>query len=263
LAKLFELPISRLYYKSKIKERDAKFLVEVKNIMQQNPAYGSPRICLALAKNHKKVERIMKLNNLKAFRRRQRHFKPEDRNQAPAQYPNLLKKLCVISPRTAYATDFTYINFHGSFVYVATVIDVFSREILGWEISTRHTANMMKRCLEMAFKRGVPFLLHSDQGSEMKSEIYTMFAEKQGVRVSMSAKACPWQNGFQESFYSGFKLDLGEPNRFESMGELIEAINQTINYYNKSRIHRALKTSPSKYFEQYEINKVRLLKKVI
>jgi transposase InsO family protein len=260
LATLLELPKSQLYYKSKIKERDAKFLVEVNTVMQANPAYGSPRISIALKANHKKVERVMKLNGIKAFRRRHRHYKPEDKNQAPANYPNLLKTVCPISPRIAYATDFTYIDFQGRFIYVATVIDIFSREILGWDISTRHTADMMKRCLEMAFKKGIPVFVHSDQGSEMKSKTYVVCAEEHGVKISMSAKACPWQNGFKESFYNGFKLDLGEPSRFESKGELIEAIIQTINYYNNNRIHTALKTSPSKYFEQYEINKIKLLK---
>jgi putative transposase len=260
LVALFKLSRTRIYYKSKIKERDAKFLVEIKAVMREHPAYGSPRIAIALTANHKRVERVMKLNKLKAFRRRQKYFKPDDVKQAPAHYPNLLKNLCVISPRTAYATDFTYINFHGSFIYVATVIDIFSRELLGWDISTRHTADMMKRSLEMAFRKGTPVIMHSDQGSEMKSEIYVSYAESNGAKISMSAKSSPWQNGYQESFYNGFKLDLGDPNRFDSLGELIEAINQTINYYNRRRIHTALKTTPSKYFEQYEINKIKVLK---
>lgn len=259
MARLFKLPRAQIYYKSKIKERDAEFLVQVKAVMQENPAYGSPRISLALKANHKRVERVMKLNKLKAFRRRRKHFKPGDLKQAPAHYPNLLKNLCAISPRVAYATDFTYINFHGSFIYVATVIDIFSREILGWDISTRHTSDMMKRCLEMAFKKGVPEIMHSDQGSEMKSETYVTYAESNGAKISMSAKSSPWQNGYQESFYNGFKLDLGDQNRFESLGELIEAINQTINYYNQKRIHTSIKTTPSNYFEEYEMKKIKLL----
>jgi transposase InsO family protein len=78
----------------------------------------------------------------------------------------------------------------------------------------------------------------------------------------MSAKSSPWQNGYQESFYNGFKLDLGDPNRFNSLGELIEAINQTFRYYNQERIHTALRTSPSKYFEQYQTNQTKLLEKL-
>ena len=259
MAKAFKLPRSNIYYKSKIKEKDAAFLVEIKKVMEKNPAYGSPRISIALNTNHKRVERVMKINGIKAFRRRRKYFKPEDIKQEPAKYKNLIKNLCVIRPRIAYATDFTYINFQGSMLYLATVIDIFTREIVGYEISTRHTANMMKRALEMAFKYGIPEYLHSDQGSEMKSEIYTSFAESQGVKISMSKKASPWQNGFQESYYNGFKLDLGEVSQFETRGELFEAIYRNINYYNQERIHTALKTSPRAFFNKYQANN-KLLK---
>ena len=220
--------------------------------MEDNPSYGSPRISIALQANHKRVERVMKANGIKAYRRRRKYFKPEDMKQEPAKYQNLIKKLCVIRPRIAYATDFTYIKFQGSMIYLATVIDIFTREIVGYEISTRHTAKMMKRALEMAFKYGIPEYLHSDQGSEMKSEIYTTFAESRKVKISMSAKACPWQNGFQESFYNGFKLDLGEVDQFETRGELYEAIFRNINYYNNKRIHTALKMAPKPFFSKYQ-----------
>lgn len=70
----------------------------------------------------------------------------------------------------------------------------------------------------------------------------------------MSAKGCPWENGYQESFYGGFKLDLGEPDRFESLGELVEAMNLAIYYYNERRIHSAHKMSPRKFRRLYEQN---------
>lgn len=242
-----------------MKTKDEGFLVEIKSVMDKNPSYGSPRISIALEVNHKRVERVMKVNGIKAFRRRRKHFKPDDIKQEPAKYKNLIKSLCVIRPRIVYATDFTYIHYQGSVIYLATVIDIFTREILGYEISTRHTATMMQRVLAMAFKYGIPEYLHSDQGSEMKSEIYTSFAESQGVKISMSSKACPWQNGFQESYYNGFKLDLGAVEQFETRGELIEAIYRNINYYNQERIHTALKTSPRVFFNKYQANN-KLLK---
>lgn len=254
MAKAFKLPRSNIYYKSKIKKKDADFLVEIKKVMGENPSYGSPRISIALNANHKRVERVMKSNGIKAFRRRRKPFKPDDLKQEPAKYKNLIKNLCVIRPRITYATDFTYIKFQGSVLYLATVIDIFTREIVGYEISTRHTAAMMKRALEMAFKHGIPEYLHSDQGSEMKSEVYTTYVESQGVSISMSAKACPWQNGFQESYYNGFKLDLGEVSQFETKGELFEAIYRNINYYNQERIHTALKMAPKAFLKKYQTN---------
>ena len=80
----------------------------------------------------------------------------------------------------------------------------------------------------------------------------------------MSKKGAPWENGFQESFYSGFKLDLGEPNRFNNLGELVEAIYQTIHYYNNSRIHTKLKSSPHQFYVYYQnkINYVNTLELV-
>lgn len=238
---------------------DSAFLVEIKEVMEKNPSYGSPRISIALQANHKRVERVMKANGIKAFRRRRKYFKTDDVKQEPAKYKNLIKNLCVIKPRIAYATDFTYLCFKGTMIYLATVLDIFTREIIGYEISTRHTATMMKRVLEMAFKHGVSEYLHSDQGSEMKSKIYTAYAESQGVKISMSAKASPWQNGFQESYYNGFKLDLGELDQFETRGELFEAIYRNINYYNQERIHTALKMSPRAFFNKYQADN-KLLK---
>ena len=74
----------------------------------------------------------------------------------------------------------------------------------------------------------------------------------------MNAKAAPWQNPCQESFYSGFKLDFGEPNRFNNLGELVEAIYLAIHYYNNSRIHTALKSSPHQFYINYQ-NKINLV----
>jgi len=70
----------------------------------------------------------------------------------------------------------------------------------------------------------------------------------------MSAPGCPWENGYQESFYKGFKLELGDPNRYAALGELVAAVYQTINYYNQKRIHSALKQPPRLFKEQYEVS---------
>jgi len=239
--------------------KDGLFVLQIKQVMKENPSYGSPRLSMALKANHKRIERVMQKFKLKAIRRRRKHFKPSDQKQEPSKNPNLLKNLCVITPRYAYATDFTYINHQGSFLYLATVIDLATREIVGSDISNRHTADMMQRAMAKAFLKGIPEILHSDQGSEMKSDLYTNFAQGQGVKISMSSKASPWQNGFQESFYNGFKLDLGDVNRFAERGELIEAIIQNIYYYNTKRIHTAFKMTPQERFQSIQA-KFELLK---
>lgn len=106
----------------------------------------------------------------------------------------------------------------------------------------------------LANTRTSPKYLHSDQGSEYESHEYIAKAKEHGMIASISHKGSPWQNGYQESFYSHFKVDLGQTDRFEALGELIEAIHLTINNYNTKRIHTKLTMPPSKFREQYERN---------
>lgn len=94
-------------------------------------------------------------------------------------------------------------------------------------------------------RRGRPVILHWDQVSEYKINAYTSFAENIGVKLSMSHKHSPWENGYQESFYSQFKADLGNPNCFEALGELAVAIYLRIHYYNTARIHTKLRVPPT------------------
>ena len=92
---------------------------------------------------------------------------------------------------------------------------------------------------------------HSDQGSEYQAEDYLNLLRINKIKISMSKKASPQENPFKESFYSHFKLELGDISRFANLGELTEAISQAIYYYNYQRIHTKLKMSPIKFKEQY------------
>lgn len=237
--------------------KDKELLPKIKEIMSENPSYGHKRIAIALKLNKKRILRIMKKYGLKPYRRRpQKPQKPGDENKPDTSYPNLIKNFCPIAPNIVWVSDFTYISFQGRFIYLATIMDLFTRLIIGWNVLVNHSTELVKGAFEHAAQKikKVPQILHSDQGSEYDSREYTELAKRYGVTISMSKKASPWENGFQESFYSGFKLDLGEPNRFNNIGELVEAIYQTIHYYNNSRIHTKLKSSPQEFYLKY-INK--------
>lgn len=146
-------------------------------------------------------------------------------------------------------------------MFLATVMDLFSRRIIGWEVSSHHKSELVLNAFKDAQdKTGEnPGISHCDQGSEYTSTDYEQVTKENKIRLSFSAKASPWQNGFQESFYDGFKLDLGDIDRFKTKGELIEAIHLTIHYYNNDRIHSKLKTSPQKFYEAYlkRVNQVK------
>lgn len=200
----------------------------------------------------------MKKYGIKPYKRKARWRKRQDERRQPARYGNLIKGVCPIRPGIVWVGDFTYIRHRGRFLYLATFMDRYTREILGWHISTRHTKDLVINAFWDSFKTTgrLPRIVHSDQGVEYTSEVYTGLLTKLEIQISMSKKASPWENAYQESFYNNFKTDLGlEFDRFESIGELVEAIHHTIVYYNQQRIHTRLKMSPVQ-FKQKVLEKV-------
>lgn len=153
-----------------------------------------------------------------------------------------------------YASDFTYLKHQGRWVYVATVLDVYTREVVGVSVLTTHNTQLVLNALAAAvLYRPPPRIIHSDQGSEYTSKDYTTLTQRLAIQQSMSAPGCPWENGYQESFYKGFKLDLGDPNRFDTLGELVAAIYQTISYHNQQRIHSAHRMSPAQFAARHRL----------
>jgi len=254
LAKQLGVSRQSLYYQPLKPLQDLAVKMEIETVLSSHPTYGHKRVALELKINKKKALRIMKKFDLKPYKRRvKRPKKSDDINRVPAVYQNIIKDFCPIRPNVVWVADFTYIRFQGKFIYLATVMDLYTREILGWTISGNHDRFLVISALRMALERTnlAPKYHHSDQGSEYDSYDYVKILETNKVEISMSAKGHPWENGFQESFYSQFKLDLGLPDQYSTWGELIEAIHLQVNYYNKQRIHTTLKTSPIKFREQY------------
>lgn len=256
LAKKIGVSRSSLYYKAKREEHDEEMRKQILIVLGIHPSYGHKRIALEFSLNNKRIRRVMKKYGIKPYRRRARKLrKKEDEGKAVTRWSNEIIGLCPIRPNIVWASDFTYIKYQGRFIYLATIIDVYTREIIGWNISTRHDTKLVLGALTHAIKRTqtVPVWLHSDQGSEYDSYEYEEFVLGRRIIISMSHKNSPWENAFQESFYSQFKVDLGFVSRFEMVEQLIEEIYQTIYYYNNERIHTALKTNPVAFKKSYEI----------
>lgn len=252
LAREQGISLSSLYYHPVQPQKDWHLKNRIESVLRAHPSYGHRRIALELRVNKKRALRVMKLFGLAPYRRRGRKWKKS--KDSGHVYPNLLLQMDFPeSPRVAWVSDFTRIPFHGKAVYLATLMDVFDRQIVGWSLLTTHSAQLIMTALIDALeKHGRPQVSHSDQGSEYKGKVYTSFAESFGIHLSMSAKGSPWENGYQESFYSQLKVDLGDPNRFETVGELTAAIYLHIHYYNTSRIHTALKMPPTVYAERQQ-----------
>ncbi len=251
LAKQQGISISSLYYKPLKPSKDQLLKNQIEHVLSQHPSYGHRRIAIELKINKKKIRRVMKLFDIKPYRRRGRRFrKIKDYSTI---YPNLLQARPF--PERAnqiWVSDFTYIPFHSKYVYLATILDIFNRKIVGWSLLTTHSVQLtMAALIDALEKNGRPDILHSDQGSEYKAKLYTGFAKSFGINISMSHKGCPWENGYQESFYDKFKIDIGDPNRFRTLGELSAVIYQQIYYYNNERIHLKLKMPPNQFNQRH------------
>lgn len=250
LAKELGIARSSLYYKRRREETDLELKRQIEAVMVDHKDYGHKRIALDLRMGHNRILRVMKKYGLKPYRRRTKRFiKKKDLGKPDSGIPNLVQPLLdqksLVKPNQVWCTDFTYVKFQGKFIYLATIIDLFTREIVGVNISRFHNRFLVVGALEDAvIHYKTVEIVHSDQGSEYDSEEFIAFVAIIGAKISMSAKSSPWQNGHQESFFGHFKLEAGDLNRFQSLGELIEYIYQQIYYYNHKRIHSSLKMTP-------------------
>ena len=244
-----------MYYQHKLPTKDEILKNQILSVIVNNPAYGYRRVALALKLGTRSVRRVMKKFGIKPTKRKSPLRKRRDERKPDAIYPNHIKAFCPIRPNLVYVGDFTYIKHQDIYIYLATYMDLFTREIVGWSVSNKHTKFLVLDALLSAFESTgykLPKYIHTDQGSEYNCKQYTNFVQYLDISVSMSKKASPWENGYQESFYSNFKTDLGiEFDRFETIGELVEAIHQQINYHNNTRIHTTLKMSPVQFRRKY------------
>lgn len=169
------------------------------------------------------------------------------------KYTNLIKDLLITHENQVWVTDTSEFKFHEQKWYIVTIIDLFTRQVRGVSIGKHHDSNLVMTAIQMAIKitNVTPEIFHSDQGTEFMAQLCTSFLEGFETRISVSDKASPWQNGYQESFFGRFKEEFGDINRFETAGEMIEGIYQYIWYYNTKRIHTALKMPPTVYAKQF------------
>lgn len=246
-----ELGVSRstLYYKPKKPDKDWAMKCRIEEVLREHHSYGSRRIAIHLRMNRKGVQRVMGIFGIKPYRRRGMKYKKT--KNIKVIYPNLLLTTYPSYEGHIWATDFTYIWFQGRFVYVATVIDLYTRKIVGISVYTTHAVILVVAALMSALHAHArPEIFHSDNGSEYNSAVFIEALQTVGTLISRSAPGCPWENGYQESFYNQFKVDLGDPSRFKTLGELVLAIYQTIYAYNHTRIHSALKMPPMQFARQ-------------
>ncbi len=234
--KALNIPRSNFYYKSLKDAKDAELKIKIEKVLETNHGYGHRRVALELKMNKKKIKRVMSKYDIRPRRGRKKPVFRHSKDDA-AGSTNLLVSLFPLFKNHVWVTDFTYLKWHGRFVYLCTVIDLYTREVVGVAIKTNHSALLVSEALLNAINaEGPAQIIHSDQGREYRSKLFRSLLAETKILQSMSSKGSPWQNAYQESFFGNFKVDIGDVNRYATLGELISELYRSIYYYNHNRI---------------------------
>lgn len=202
-----------------------------------------------------KVRRMLRSDNLLAVRRR-KFVVTTDSNHRFRVHPNLAESLELSAIDQLWVADITYIRLQREFVFLAVVLDAFSRKVIGWELGRNLETGLPLAALEaaLASRRPQPGLVHhSDRGTQYASNEYVKRLEACGAHLSMSRPARPWENGKCESFIKTLKREEIDARRYASFHELREHVEEFIEQiYNKVRLHSALGYRSPEQFESFQ-----------
>ena len=249
------------YYRHLARVKPAEADIELRDRMQRitlsNRRYGYRRVSAELHRqgfrvNHKKVLRLMRNDNLLAIRKR-RYVLTTDSDQHRAAYPNWAQTLQVDGIDQLWQADITYVRMRRSFVYLAVVMDSYSRRVVGWELGSSLQAILALKALRKAiqFRRPKPGLVHhSDQGVQYGSRAYVELLEQSGALISMSRRGNPYDNARVESFMKTLKSEEVNLQTYQSMDQARASIADFIDaVYNQRRLHSSLGYQPPAAFE--------------
>lgn len=209
------------------------------------PLYGSRRLTEELRRaewivSRKRVQRLMRKLRLVRRTRRRKLFTTNSRHGFP-RYPNLLENLVIREPDEVWVADLTYIRLGQGFVFLAVIMDVFTRTIRGWHLSRDTNTELTLTALQRALQDRVPQIHHSDQGMQYAADVYTALLDSHDVQISMAAVGAPEENGYAERLIRTLKeeeVDLSDYRDFSDAYQQIEHFIQEV--YNRKRIHSSL-----------------------
>jgi putative transposase len=222
------------------------------------PSYGRPRITAELRRqgwtvNPKRVQRLMREDNLLCVRKRKFVVATTDSDHGRRVYPNLAAQLRLTGINQLWVADITYIRLETEFVYLAVVIDAFSRRVIGWALDRTIEDDLTLAALRMALERRRPlpgWVHHSDRGSQYASNDYTELLKAHGCQISMSRKSSPWENAGCESWMKTLKYEEVYRQEYRDLTEARASIERFIEkVYNQRRLHSALGYLPPAEFE--------------
>jgi transposase InsO family protein len=264
MCRVFEIAPSTYYewereQESEHARRDGELLAAIRRIFAQfRGRYGAPRIQRELAReglaaSRKRIARLMREAGLKAKGRRKYKATTDSEHSLPVA-PNLLERdFHAEQPDTVWVSDITYIWTLQGWMYLAVIIDLYSRKVVGWSLDERMTASLVCSALDAAVRlrrpaRGLVF--HSDRGSQYASRVFRRRLWRYGVKQSMSRRANCWDNAVAESFFATLKKELVRNHAFATREQARAEVFEYIEvFYNRQRAHSLLNYETPDAFE--------------
>jgi transposase InsO family protein len=231
---------------------------ELQRIALEFPCYGYRRITAEMRRrhwevNHKRVLRWMRQDNLLCLRRKR--FVPvttDSRHPWPA-YPNLARTMTLTAINQLWVADITYVRLRTEFIYLAVILDAYSRRVIGWALGRGLDAELTLSALRMALRERQPLprlVHHSDRGVQYACGAYTDLLKQHSVTISMSRTGNPYDNAIAESFLKSLKYEEVYRNEYRDLLDAFAAIGEFIErVYNQTRLHSALGYRPPAEFE--------------
>ena len=240
------------------KETDVDLRSEMQKIALQWPAYSYRRIHRELLRrgwkvNHKRVLRLMRVDNLLCLRKRKFILTTDSKHKLPI-YPNLAQDMVLTGINQLWVADITYVRLQVEFVFLAVLLDAFSRSCVGWALQRSLETTLVLEALRMALKQRRPrpgLVHHSDRGVQYAANDYTDQLEAHGIRISMSRRGNVYDNALAESFIKTLKYEEVYRTEYHNLEEAKASMQQFLEkVYNQKRLHSALGYRSPREFEK-------------
>ncbi len=243
---MWDFPPSSFYYQS---QHDSA--PELRSALQALaaawPTYGSRRLTALLRRdgwtvNRKRIRRLMHELGLPA-KTKSKNWYTTQSGHAYRRYPNLVRELTIVRPDQVWVGDITYIRLRAEFVYLAILMDVFTRCIRGWQLSRSLDLSLTLVTLERALQTYCPEIHHSDQGLHYAAPAYVARLEKRGVQLSMADVGAAWQNGYAERMMRTIKEEEVNLSEYQDFADAYAQLGRFLDeVYLRKRVHSALES---------------------